>query len=81
MYTEFVNTVTFEPRLETLLPCLETGEKSIEKNVETIFEPDEDTVLNEVMPMMIQNVLYSTWIQTKTAEHGFKKNGYGNCNR
>lgn len=74
LYTEFVNTVTFEPRLETLLPCLETGEKKYrEKNVETIFEPDEDTVLNEVMPMMIQNVLYSTWIQTKTAEHGSRR--------
>ena len=74
LYTEFVNTVTFDPKLETLLPCLECGEvKYRTKNVETIFEPDEDTILNEIMPMMIHNVLYSTWIQTKTAEQGSRR--------
>ncbi|HCY07169.1 MAG TPA: ATP synthase F1 subunit gamma, partial [Erysipelotrichaceae bacterium] len=30
-------------------------------------------VLNDVMPKMIHNVLYSTWIQTKTAEHGSRR--------
>lgn len=74
LYTEFVNTVTFEPKLETLLPCIELGEKKYRAyNVETLFEPDENSILDELIPMMIHNVLYSTWIQTKTAEQGSRR--------
>ncbi|NLC96021.1 MAG: ATP synthase F1 subunit gamma [Erysipelotrichaceae bacterium] len=74
LYTEFVNTVTFEPKLETLLPCIELGEKKYRAyNVEILFEPDENSILDELIPMMIHNVLYSTWIQTKTAEQGSRR--------
>ena len=74
LYTEFINTVTFEPKLETLLPCIISKEgKYKEKNIETEFEPNEDEILNELIPMMIYNVLYSIWIQTKTAEQGSRR--------
>ena len=65
LYTEFVNTVTFEPRLETLLPCLEKGE--IDENIMVEFEPNEDEILNNLIPMMVQNVMYSILIQSKTS--------------
>lgn len=71
LYTEFVNTVTFEPRLETVLPCLETGREINGNYIE--FEPNEDDILNKLIPMMAQNVMYSIWIQTKTAEQGSRR--------
>lgn len=71
LYTEFVNTVTFEPRLETLLPCLEKGE--IEGNIMVEFEPNEDEILNNLIPMMVQNVMYSILIQSKTSEHASRR--------
>lgn len=71
LYTEFVNTVTFEPRLETLLPCLEKGE--IDENIMVEFEPNEDEILNNLIPMMVQNVMYSILIQSKTSEQASRR--------
>lgn len=71
LYTEFVNTVTFEPRLETLLPFLEKGE--IDENIMVEFEPNEDEILNNLIPMMVQNVMYSILIQSKTSEQASRR--------
>jgi F-type H+-transporting ATPase subunit gamma len=76
IYTEFVNTVTFESRLISLIPSdvdedvVESDEKAY---VETEFEPSADVILNYLIPMMIVNVTYSLWMQTKTAEQGTRR--------
>jgi F-type H+-transporting ATPase subunit gamma len=76
IYTEFVNTVTFESRLISLIPSdvdddvVNSDEKAY---VETEFEPSPDVILNYLIPMMIVNVTYSLWMQTKTAEQGTRR--------
>lgn len=71
LYTEFINTVSFEPKIETLLPCLVSGSKTGKALPD--FEPSEDEILNELIPMMVQNVMYSIWIQSKTAEQASRR--------
>ena len=75
VYTEFVNTVSFNPVMETLLPYFAKGEDLEVKrsNVETIFEPSPNEILNSLIPMMLENVVYSLWMQTKTAEQGSRR--------
>lgn len=73
LYTKFVNTVTFNPVLETLIPCTFEVEPNEGPIVETEFEPSPEAILNDLIPMMIQNVTYSIWMQTKTAEQGSRR--------
>lgn len=73
LYTEFVNTVTFTPVLETLLPYMASEELQKTNHVQTIFEPSADAILDSLIPMMMQNVVYSIWMQTKTAEQGSRR--------
>ncbi len=75
VYTEFVNTVSFNPVMETLLPYFAKGEDLEVKrsNIETIFEPSPNEILNSLIPMMLENVVYSIWMQTKTAEQGSRR--------
>lgn len=76
IYTEFVNTVTFEPHLISLIPRdVDEDIVEIEKKayVETEFEPSVDVILNYLIPMMIVNVTYSLWMETKTAEQGTRR--------
>lgn len=80
LYTKFVNTMTFRADFDVLLPCeLTPGAKEqIKKeepgmHVETLFEPDPETILNQLIPMMIQNVAYSDWMESTTAEQGSRR--------
>lgn len=73
LFTEFVNTVTFKPTMETLIPCLASESDLPSSHVETIFEPSPNQILDRLIPMMLQNVIYSVWMQTKTAEQASRR--------
>ena len=77
LYTRFVNTMTFRPDLDVLLPfnmnkdsgrTFEEVDEESGMHVETLFEPDPETILNHLIPMMIQNVAYADWMESTTAE-------------
>ncbi|MDD6259360.1 MAG: ATP synthase F1 subunit gamma [Erysipelotrichaceae bacterium] len=72
--TEFINTMTFTPSVETLLPCTAGDHnKENKSHVETLFEPDPQTILDTLIPMMIQDTAYSCWMESTTAEQGSRR--------
>lgn len=72
--TEFINTMTFTPSVETLLPCAAGDHnKENKSHVETLFEPDPQTILDTLIPMMIQDTAYSCWMESTTAEQGSRR--------
>ena len=69
----------FEPVIDQLLPVnmenyqqKKTEEKPGE-HVETLFEPDPETILDDLIPMMIEDVAYSHWLETTTSEQGSRR--------
>lgn len=72
VYTYFKNTVTFEPRLETLFP-VEKQEVKLESKQEILFEPNADEILNTLIPMALKSSLYSLWMETKTSEQASRR--------
>ena len=42
-------------------------------HVETLFEPDAGTILNQLIPMMINDVAYADWMESTTAEQGSRR--------
>ena len=73
IYTKFINTMTFVPATDVLLPCdaMETEQhKSI---VETLFEPSLEEILMELIPMMVQDSAYAHWLESTTAEQGSRR--------
>ena len=81
IYTKFVNTMTFRADIDVLLPCELHKEEKEETEVkqstglkaETMFEPDATTILNNLIPMMIQDVAYADWMESTTAEQGSRR--------
>lgn len=74
LYTRYVNTLTFEPELETLLPPPEPkheGEKKV--RAETIFEPEKSVMLASLIPMIAKSVLYSKYMESKTSEQASRR--------
>lgn len=71
IYTEFKNPLTYIPKKVQLLPV---EEKKKEGNaVETIFEPSNEEILNDLIPMSIKSLLYSYYLETKTSEQASRR--------
>ncbi len=76
LYTRFVNTMSFVPEIDQLLPChLELKEpvQREKEHAETLFEPDAKTILDQLIPMMIHDVVYADWMESTTAEQGSRR--------
>ena len=71
VYTKFINTVSFNSEVVELLPLADNNIKP--SNVETLFEPDCDTILNDLVPTMVHNLLYSLLLETKTSEQASRR--------
>lgn len=75
LYTKFVNTMTFRASFNQLLPfTMNAEEKKREgEHQETLFEPNAEEILNQLIPMMIQDTAYSCWMESSTSEQGSRR--------
>ena len=74
IYTQFVNNLTFTPRVVTLLPVDVNEYKDIEiTNKYTIFEPSPSDVLNHLIPMYLQSVVYGYLVESVTSENASRR--------
>ena len=73
LYTHFVNSVSFEPQLVTLLPVEKDKEREKKTSALTIFEPAGDQILDTLVPMYVRSLLYSYFLETKTSEQASRR--------
>ena len=71
VYTEFVNNLTFKPRIVTLLP-IDPDHIEISKKA-TLFEPSSQEVLDNLIPMYLQAVIYGYVIESSTSENAARR--------
>lgn len=80
IYTEFVNNLTFTPRVVTLLPVDTSEFENIEiTNKFTIFEPSPAAVLNDLIPMYLQGVIYGYLVESVTSENASRRTSMENA--
>lgn len=72
LYTKFVNSVTFHPTIETLLP-IQKVERENKQSALTEFEPAGDKILDTLVPMYVRSLLYSYFLETKTSEQASRR--------
>ncbi len=73
IYTKFINTMTFVPATDVLLPCATSETEQEKSTVETLFEPSPEEILLELIPMMVQDSAYAHWLESTTAEQGSRR--------
>ena len=80
VYTEFVNNLTFIPKVVTLLP-VDTSEFENIKITDkfTIFEPSPAAVLDELIPMYLQGVIYGYLVESVTSENASRRTSMENA--
>lgn len=81
VYTEFVNNLTFRPRIVTLLPVDPSDFDHIEiSKKSTLFEPSPEEVLDSLIPMYLQAVIYGYIIESAASENAARRTSMENAN-
>lgn len=80
VYTEFVNNLTFRPKIVTLLPIDPNEFDNIEiSKKSTLFEPSPEEVLDSLIPMYLQAVIYGYVIESTTSENAARRTSMENA--
>ncbi len=81
VYTDFVSTLQQKSRSKTMLPMdlekdedlgdvgLEKAESVVGNSDEYIFEPNENTVLDELLPRLLEMQVYQALLEADASEH------------
>ncbi len=71
IYTEFVNNLTFRSKALALLPVDKKQERV--QGPELIFEPSADQLLNTLIPMYLETLIYGYLVESVTSENASRR--------
>ena len=70
-YTDYVNTLKFEPRIYPLLPII-YDENSMDET-DLLLEPSRDEFLDQLIPMYISSQIYEKFLESKISENAARR--------
>lgn len=69
LYTHFTSATTFTPTLLQLIPFSAEGKPNTHGESRYIYEPDQETVLSNIIPMILHNIIYGAVLESYASEH------------
>lgn len=86
-YTEFISSLSFEAKTESLIPPVldtyinseESKEDNVKKFAQYSFEPNEQAVLNSVVPAVLMTLLYQYLLEASASEHSSRVSAMRNA--
>lgn len=74
VYTKFVNSMSFEPTLIQLLPLKpDLAVKEAPMHQDLILEPNPEELISHLIPMYMNSLLFSLWLESKTSEQAARR--------
>ena len=70
VYNQFKNAAVQIPTEEQLLPVVNTASEKKAAPTNYLFEPDEESIINEVIPHMLKTQFYKALLDSFASEHG-----------
>lgn len=70
-YTDYINTLKYEPKIHSLLPI--KHEHSEEEETDLLLEPSRDEVLNKLIPMYVSSQIYEKFLESKISENAARR--------
>ncbi|SMB88218.1 ATP synthase F1 subcomplex gamma subunit [Desulfonispora thiosulfatigenes DSM 11270] len=71
VYTKFVSVINQVPQVTKLLPIdTEIEGEETPGELDYIFEPNTEIVLNQLLPLYLQNQVFGALMEAKASEHG-----------
>ena len=73
LYTYFKNTLTFVPEMMNVLPVEQPEEKETKSNAVMLFEPGQEEMMKQVIPLICKSTLYAKYLDSKTSEQASRR--------
>ncbi len=70
VYNQFKNAAVQTPVEEQLLPIVAAKSGEIKLNVDYLFEPSQESIINELIPRSIKTQFYKAMLDSVASEHG-----------
>jgi F-type H+-transporting ATPase subunit gamma len=80
VYPEFVSTLSQRPKVERILPIAQEGDAPT-KAVDYIFEPDPQTILEELLPRYVEVLIYRALLEAQASEQSARMVAMRNANQ
>jgi len=85
IYSEFINVLVQRPKVVKLLPVEPPEEQENGRDkparVEYIFEPSAESVLSELLPMYVENMVFHGLLESKASEHSARMTAMDNATK
>ena len=78
-YTDYVNTLKYEPRIYPLLPIKYDRDAMDETDI--LLEPSRDEVLDKLIPMYISSQIYEKFLESKISENAARRLAMDGANK
>ena len=72
IYTEFISSITQTPKVERLLPAGKADDVEPGSVAEALFEPDTETVLENVVYRLLNAQLFQAFLDARASEHSMR---------
>lgn len=79
VYTKYINSIRFEPRLVTLFPIKEE-KRNRKAGYAPIFDPNVKTLIEELVPIWLSSSLYQKLIESQVSEQASRRTAMENAN-
>ena len=81
-YNNFKNVITQIPQAQQIIPAKNETVSTEEKNLSTYeFEPDEDEILEDLLPKNISTQIYKAFLENAASEQGSRMTAMDNATR
>jgi len=84
IYGYFINVVRQIPKMEKILPLsFEESAETEEKIISSvyIYEPEEERLLSEILPLYINTLVFSAMLETAVSEQAARMTAMDNANK
>ncbi len=80
VYTHYVNSIKFVPSTFKLFPLSNEIQSSADIGYEPIFDPNVKTLIEDIVPIYINAVIYSKIVESTVCEQASRRNAMDNAN-
>ena len=79
IYTKYINSLRFEPRMVTLFPIKDSN-KQVNVGFSPIFDPNVKTLIEELVPIYFVSSIYQKLIESQVSEQASRRTAMENAN-
>ena len=80
-YNNFKNVITQIPQAQQIVPADKTPIKENEENLSYEFEPEEDEILEDLLPKNISTQVFKAFLENAASEQGSRMTAMDNATR